>query len=179
MQFSLEVKGAEAVRRRMQYLGTDGIQTTLVRGALASAILVEGSAKGYIRNTGSPDEHQSRAFQIDGNTYLSDRSLRRISGMLANSITHKLFETAKGQVEATVGTNSVYGRIHEVGGVIKAKHAAFLVFKTDDGKFHRVKSITMPARPYLLPALFKNEKQITQLFSDAFWQEVDRIGGEL
>lgn len=48
-----------------------------------------------------------------------------------------------------VGSNVKYALIHQKGGVIKPKNKKILHFKTPDGKDVFVKSVTIPARPYL------------------------------
>jgi len=47
-----------------------------------------------------------------------------------------------------VGSALVYARIHQQGGKIEPKSAKALAFKIG-GQFRMVKSVTMPARPYL------------------------------
>ncbi len=49
---------------------------------------------------------------------------------------------------ATVGTNKVYGAIHQFGGTIRPRNAKALVFRLG-AHFVRVKAVTIPARPYL------------------------------
>ncbi len=78
----------------------------------------------------------ARATQAGGQT-LVDRA------RLLSSLTHNA--SAKG---VEWGTNVVYAGIHQFGGKIKAKTAKGLAFRVG-GKFVRVKSVTMPARPYL------------------------------
>lgn len=46
------------------------------------------------------------------------------------------------------GSNLVYARIHQLGGVIRPKNARALVFWMGGQKFERG-SVTIPARPYL------------------------------
>lgn len=48
---------------------------------------------------------------------------------------------------AEVGTDRIYGAIHQVGGTIRTKNKPFLVFKSG-GKTWRVKSVKMPPRPF-------------------------------
>ena len=49
-----------------------------------------------------------------------------------------------------VGTNVIYAAIHQLGGVIKAKTAKGLIFTpVGENAPVIVKSVTMPARPYL------------------------------
>lgn len=47
---------------------------------------------------------------------------------------------------ATVGEGLVYGRIHEYGGIIRARRAPYLMFRTEDGRWHRKKRVRIPAR---------------------------------
>ena len=67
----------------------------------------------------------------------------RERGMLYRSIT---FHAAPGQVE--VGTNRVYGAVHQFGATIRPKQAKALVFRLGAKTIH-AKSVTIPARPYL------------------------------
>lgn len=66
-----------------------------------------------------------------------------------------------GDEAVTVGPrNVVYAAIHEFGGTITAKNAPYLRFKTADGAWHSVKSVTIPARPYMRPALDEHKKTV-------------------
>lgn len=49
-----------------------------------------------------------------------------------------------------VGSNLVYARIHQFGGVIRPKRSNCLCIPVGDGKIIKVKSVTIPARPYLV-----------------------------
>lgn len=56
-------------------------------------------------------------------------------------------------VEGLWGSKDVlYALIHELGGTITPKKARALKFQLPDGSFRIVKSVTIPARPYLRPA---------------------------
>lgn len=59
------------------------------------------------------------------------------------------------QATADVKMGTVYARIQEKGGVIKAKRAPYLRFEYPAGQWHRVKQVTIPARPYMAPTLFR------------------------
>jgi phage virion morphogenesis protein len=50
--------------------------------------------------------------------------------------------------ELAVGTNKIYGAIHQFGGVIRPKKAAALVFRMG-GRLVIAREVTIPARPYL------------------------------
>lgn len=82
------------------------------------------------------------------------------TGTLRRSIA---YEVDKPRAVGRVGTNLVYARIQEMGGLITAKSANFLHFVID-GKHKMVQSVYLPARPYLRPALDKNEGFIARLF---------------
>lgn len=71
---------------------------------------------------------------------------------------------------AIVGTNRVDAKQHEFGGVIKAKNKPFLVFKTDDGAWHKVKQVTQPAHPHFRPPLDQNAKK----YQDIILEELAR-----
>lgn len=87
---------------------------------------------------------------------------RKLSGQVLNVRTGRLrssfaMQRARYQsgigVYGLVGTNVIYARIHEVGGVIKPTAGKYLRFKTPDGSWHTVKQVTIPARPYAAPAM--------------------------
>lgn len=50
---------------------------------------------------------------------------------------------------AAGGAGVPYAKIHEFGGVITAKTAPYLTFRTLDGRWHKVKSVVMPERSYM------------------------------
>jgi HK97 gp10 family phage protein len=83
--------------------------------------------------------------------------LRVRTGHFRDSIGTKTAEKTSTRVVVAVTVNHPGAKIHEFGGVIKAKNKPYLVFTTEDGEWHTVKSVTMPARPYLRPA-FDSEK---------------------
>lgn len=51
--------------------------------------------------------------------------------------------------KAVVGTNLIYGPIHQFGGVIRPKTASALTFNIPGVGWRRVAKVTIPARPYL------------------------------
>lgn len=65
---------------------------------------------------------------------------------LEKSVTYVAYPES-GQVD--VGTDVVYSRIHQDGGVITAKGGGYLKFIGGEGGFVQVKSVTMPKRSYL------------------------------
>lgn len=86
----------------------------------------------------------------DGTTWLKSKRAHREGGQtlvdrghLRDSISH----TADAGSVA-VGSNLLYARIHQLGGVIKPKHAKYLAF-TIGSQAVFAKQVEMPARPFL------------------------------
>lgn len=88
---------------------------------------------------------------------LSGQVLQNRTGTLRRSIVMTPFRS---QGFVTVGTNVQYAKVHEFGMVIEAKNAPYLKFKTDDGAWHSKKQVTIPARPFMRPALVNNSSII-------------------
>ena len=84
------------------------------------------------------------------------------SGNLVNSINVSKGKQTKTGAWVDIGTNVVYARIHELGGIIK-------------GAFGRVGMIVhMPARPYLRPALDENEPKIVKAVMAELWRHLNK-----
>jgi len=78
----------------------------------------------------------------------------RDTGGLAKDITVEREATGSLESAVTIGPRTFPGaRMREYGGVIRAKNAPFLVFKTKDGVWHKCKSVVQPATPYIRPAI--------------------------
>lgn len=84
------------------------------------------------------------------------------TGNLAGSINTEIVESTATRAEVAVGPSVVYGRIQELGGTIKPVTAKVLRWKDEEGKWHSAKSVTLPARPYLRPAVDENEAKIIE-----------------
>lgn len=54
-----------------------------------------------------------------------------------------------GRNELKVGTNVIYGAIHQLGGTIKPKNTDGRLVFSFGGRTVRAKEVTIPARPYL------------------------------
>ena len=72
-----------------------------------------------------------------------------------------------------VGSDLVYAPVHEFGATIRARGGGFLTFKLRDGSFRRVRSVTIPARPWLQPAI----KDASPKFERILFQEVTKEVG--
>lgn len=87
---------------------------------------------------------QRKASGYDGKPILENRGTLQ-----------KRIEADYGPDYAVVGSNSPYAAIHQFGsaglpgGVIKPKSAKYLSIPMGDGTFRKVKSVSIPARPFL------------------------------
>lgn len=92
---------------------------------------------------------------------LSGQVLKRQTGTLAKSINYKLLNDYK----SVVGTNVVYGAIHEFGGVILPVNKQALHFKVKD-QWVTTKQVIMPKRSYLAPSIeYVMREEATQLMN--------------
>ena len=75
------------------------------------------------------------------------------TGNMLNSTTVEdpVITDTEGYIE--FGPHTVYAAIHEFGGIILPINGPYLVFMGKDGHLVKTKSVHMPARPYLRPAL--------------------------
>ncbi len=81
---------------------------------------------------------------------LSGQVLNVRSGALRDSITPlEVTQAEVMQGGAAGGAGIPYAKIHEYGGIIEARNYPYLTFRTEDGQWHRVKSVVMPERSYM------------------------------
>ena len=78
---------------------------------------------------------------------------------LAGSIQVVDSKSTPTHAEVDVGPAVIYGRIHELGGIILPVHAKMLSW-VDNGKRIFAKRVQIPARPYLRPAVDEHENEI-------------------
>ena len=64
-----------------------------------------------------------------------------------------------------VGSDSIYSAIHEFGGTITANASDYLKFKGKNG-WVKVKSVTIPRRPWMSPSIIKNKEVGSDLIID-------------
>ncbi|HRD45709.1 MAG TPA: phage virion morphogenesis protein [Caulobacter sp.] len=105
------------------------------------AAVGESSTRLRFRTQTGPDGKPwkpSLRAQITGGRTLTE------AGHLAASISSR-----SGRDWAEWGANRIYAAIHQFGGVIRARNAKALRFALAGGGFATVKSVTLPARPFL------------------------------
>jgi len=101
--------------------------------------IVRTSVERNFAASGRPEKWKpSGRVKKEGGQTLSD------TGILRRSFTVRAYPD-----RAEVGTNVKYAAIHQLGGVITAKNKPYLRFKIG-GQFISKKSVTMPARPFLM-----------------------------
>lgn len=84
-------------------------------------------------------------------------TLRIITGNLVDSINQEVNELSDGEIEGVIGSALPYARIQEVGGMAGRNLATYI-----------------PPRPYLGPALERQEQTIVALIQQAIDAEMSR-----
>jgi hypothetical protein len=74
-----------------------------------------------------------------------------VSGTLRNSAQAVPAVSAGPRAVSLVRVTAVYARIQEKGGTVTAGRAPYLRFQYPSGRWHSVKSVKLPARPYMRP----------------------------
>lgn len=151
--FRVDVKLSEASRKLIRKM-PDVVVPALYKGMKQAVLLAERTVK-------SP--------------YLSGKALNRRTGRLRNSITNRV--TIQGnRVVGSVGTNVVYGRIHELGysGPMSVKAHSRMIRQAFGRPLQKprlvevrahTRQVSMRPRPFLRPAIQDNLTQIGRLLS--------------
>ena len=133
--------------------------------------------------------------------YLRGQVLKRGSGELANSLKYRHIN----DYTIEIGPGVIYGHIHEVGGIIRAKnaknlaipigdrklgprqytdlrfamygHKKFLVDKTGKPQFVLKREVTIPKRPWLYPSIkdYFDSGRAEKLAERTLAAELDRL----
>ncbi len=91
-----------------------------------------------------------------------------LTGTLRRSIHTLTTLRSRTRAVVAVGPSKIpYAAIQEFGGFIHAKGEGWLRFKTRDGSWHTVKSVQIPAHPYLRPALDENKGAVVREIGDS------------
>lgn len=124
--------------------------TALKRSAMAGGFVIEAQAKINVNDRFKP-----------GTTNL------------AGSIFTEAVKADDLSVEVAVGPSVVYGRIQELGGTVKPVFKKYLHWVDEDGQHHQAKEVTLPARPYLRPAIDENGDKIVKAISENLRIEIE------
>lgn len=140
--FTVELDLTERSRNMIRQM-PDLVNPAIYKGMKEAMIIADATARGH---------------------YLSGVALQRRTGRLRASINTRVI-IAGDRVIGRIGTNVVYARIHELGGVILPKTAQALKFQIPGVGWRTVKKVTMPARPFLRPSLSDNLQRFRDLFA--------------
>ena len=120
---------------------------------------IAGSLRGQVAR----ESVHAGGLQVQNNARLNIHKTfsRHQTGGLANSIQTTSRNVGDGG-EAEVSVNKVYARIQELGGTIIPKKAdGWLVWRNPDtGQVCRARSVTLPPRPYLTPAINEHQSDV-------------------
>lgn len=126
------------------------------------------SVQKYIKNASG--ERLLKAAQAGGHVIMTHAKInaeKNFSGAstqsagLSGSIIVQVDEASETSASVNVGPTVVYGRIQELGGVIKPVFARMLHWVDPKTGEHRVAGrVTIPPRPYLRPAVDENISKI-------------------
>ena len=124
------------------------------------------------------DAAEAGGFVIEGHAKINAGSgrpgLNIKTGALVNSIKVDEDKKTETRADVTVGTNIIYARIHELGGIIKAVSAKMLSWIDDAGNRIFANLVHMPARPYLRPAMDENEDKIVKAVETEIWRNLKK-----
>lgn len=129
----------QTVLANLHKLSTFAQHQTAVRALLAGALPIQNAAK---------------------------QKAPKLTGTLSRSIHSEESSEGGGLASVMVGTDVVYAAIHEFGGVIVPKQAKLLHFVIN-GEDIFAKSVQIPARPYLRPALAEQKAAAIEATSAA------------
>lgn len=115
--------------------------TTPVMSAIGTGLV--GSTHRRFVTQLAPDGTPWKALHPDYKRSKRNSRILTESGRLRDSINSR-----PGRDQVTVGTNTIYAAVHQLGATIKPKAGSHLVFRLASG-IVLAKSVTIPARPYL------------------------------
>lgn len=132
---------------------TGATPETLEKGVMAGATQIEAFARININQTFNG--HGERGLQ--------------------GSMFSVLVEASKDYAEAAIGPSKIYGRIHELGGIIKPVFAKMLSWiDPESGERIFARIVHMPARPYLRPAVDEHKPEILDVIGAEIAAQLDK-----
>jgi len=95
-------------------------------------------------------------------------------GVRTGNLRRSIQSGMKGMTDSIVGwigSNVVYAKIHELGGVIRPRTKKYLRFQIE-GQWKTVKEVIIPARPFLEPSINENIEKIKSIIRSSIIREV-------
>lgn len=154
MPIRLRIEGGESLARKLNALGEAVRGRALEQAVVAGALIVQNAAK---QRAPYKTGNLRRSIHVGGHGDLNDTTGGQIEGPVRSP----------NHVEVLVGTNVEYARQREYGGTITPVNRQFLTWRDDDGTFHRARSVTQAATPYLRPALDENAAAVRTEIGEA------------
>lgn len=121
-------------------------------------------------------KYGSKAATYVGENKLTNQVLHVRSGNLRRSLLSPSKGVKKSGTKVFVGTDLIYGRIHEYGGTILPKAGKYLKFKIG-GQFVSVTRVKMPKRPWLKPGVkeYMKKPKSKEFFMKCLLSELKRM----
>jgi len=137
MTKNVEIKGLKELNSKVAGMKTRSIN--LYPPLNAAGYIIARSVRKNIHEQGRPrwNKPSARVKATGGKTLIKSTDMYKSINSRVQGNT------------AIVGTNKIQAAIHHYGGVITAKNVPYLCFRVA-GKFVKVKSVKIPARPYMM-----------------------------
>lgn len=145
---SVTVQGLPELIAKLKQLGESFSENGLRLAVTAGALPIQNAAK-----QNAPKKHR----------------------ILADSIHTEVIEADDNHAVAEIGTNVVYAAIQEFGGTITPKTAKMLHWVDDDGNDIFAHSVTIPAHPYLRPALAEHQADAISAINNVLRQYINQV----
>lgn len=150
MPVQMSLSGSESLSNKLQALRGVARGQTLERALTAGALIIQNAAK---ENAPHRSGTLRRSIHIGGHEDLNPDG---IGGQVPGP------EVAPTAVSVYVGTDLEYAAMQEFGGTIVPRNAARLHFTLADGTEVFARRVTIPAHPYLRPAMDENQHEVTR-----------------
>jgi HK97 gp10 family phage protein len=120
----------------------------------------------------------SAMFMIAWIKIYMDKVLNRQTGNLIGSVQVDEMAVHSEGGYITFGPHTIYAAIHEFGGIILPTNGPYLVFKGSDGNWVKTKSVHMPARPYIRPAIDEHGQEALDLMGTTMGAVIEKSWSE-
>lgn len=125
-----------------------------------------GRVRDEVRKKGLSDGAMAGGLVVETHAKLNvRRTFKQRTGLLANSINTRLVSSTPSRAVSETGPSAIYGRIQELGGTVVPVKAKMLHWVDENGMQHAAFSVTLPARPYMEPAVTEHEEEIFKAMS--------------
>lgn len=136
--------------------------------------------KNFGTSKGSDRKRMRRARKLNRRGGATSKQLLATRGATGNLSRSIMTREQEGKMRVTVGSSAIYGRIRELGGIIRPRRKPRLAWiDPDTGEWvvlRRGQSVTQKGKPYLKPALTQNAGWIRNEVSKAVQQALQQGG---